>query len=227
VEPVSSITDHSLEWYRANNYRYLVTNDDRRDERDPQLYKAITANAKRLRVFPGAREGKPGPHVEVLDLGQQPDVLAIVRRPAQFGAAMRLLGYEARPGELRPAITPLEGADERVLASGEGLQLNLTWQAMRAMPYDYALFVHVLDDGGRMVANRDTIMRADEYPTSRWQAGEIVVDRADLPLPALPAGTYKLDIGVYRMDSGERLPLMEPEPGTDGTSLLLATIEVR
>ncbi|MDQ5850986.1 MAG: glycosyltransferase family 39 protein, partial [Chloroflexota bacterium] len=117
VEPVSSITDHSLEWYRANNFRYLVTNDDRRDERDPQLYKAITANAKRLRVFPGARDGKPGPHVEVLDLGQQLDALAIVRRPAQFGPTIRLLGYEARPGELRPAITPLEGADERVLTA--------------------------------------------------------------------------------------------------------------
>lgn len=227
VEPVSSLTERTAEWYRANQYRYLVGNytDHRGD--DSEEYQALKASAVVVQTFPGDRGGGLGPFMEVLDLGQHPDALAVVRRPARFGPAVHLLGYEARPGPIRPLISALEGADERVLQSGESLQLNLTWQASEALPMDYALFIHVVDANGAIVTQRDALMRAGEYPTSRWQPGEIVVDRADLPLPPLTPGTYSLRIGIYRMDTGERLPVAEPEPGADPTSIVLTTIQVR
>ena len=53
------------------------------------------------------------------------------------------------------------------------------------------------------------------------------MDRADLPLPALPPGAYRLEIGIYRMDTFERLPVTQAGEGSTGTSLTLTTIEVR
>jgi hypothetical protein len=159
----------------------------------------------------------------VLDLGLHPEALALARREAQFGSDLRLLGYELRPGPLRPAITSLEGADERVIPPGQSVQINLIWQALQPPAHDYALFVHVVDAQGNVVAQRDAIMRQDEYPATRWRPDELVIDRADLPLPALPPGSYRLDIGVYRMETGERLPQVQPAPEADGFTL--TTIE--
>jgi 4-amino-4-deoxy-L-arabinose transferase-like glycosyltransferase len=227
VEAVPFLTQHPLEWYRANNYRYLVADDSWRDQQDAPIYQEFKAGTTLLHVFPGDRGGQPGPRIEVLDLGLMPQVLAMARREALFGADLWLLGYEIQPGALRSAISPLEGADQRVVQVGDGLQINLTWQTQQPLRYNYALFVHVVDHTGAVVAQRDTLLRQDEYPSSLWRAGEIVVDRADLPLPALTPGRYTLNIGVYRMDSGERLPLAYPEPGSDGSTFVLTTIEVQ
>jgi hypothetical protein len=227
VEPVPFLTQHPLEWYRANNYRYLVANDSWRDQQDVPIYQEFKAGTTLLREFPGDRGGQPGPRIEVLDLGLHPRLLTIVRREALFGANLWLLGYEIQPGALRPAISPLEGADRRIIHHGDALQINLTWQTQQPLPYDYALFVHVLDQTGNVVAQRDTMLRQDEYPSSRWRPDEVVVERADLPLPALAPGTYTLKLGVYRMDSGERLPLAYPEPGSDSSEFVLTTIEVQ
>lgn len=225
VEPVERLTDHPLEWYRANNYRYLVANERSRSPGDG--YASFTAGATLLRDFAGDESGQPGPHIQVLDLGAQPQRLNIVQRPAQFGSDLQLLGYEIQPGPLRPAISALEGANKRVVHPGESLQINLTWRINKHLPRDYALFIHVLDSAGKLVTQRDAIMRQDEYPTSRWQEDEIVVERADLPLPPLPPGGYTLKIGVYHMETGEGLALVDPGLESDGSRLSLTTIEVR
>lgn len=225
IQPVERLTDHSLEWYRANNYRYLVANERSRSPNDG--YENFPAGAKLLRDFAGDASGQPGPQIQVLDLGAQPQALKIVRREAQFGSDLRLLGYEIQPGPLRPAISALEGADQRVVQPGESLQINLTWRVHKHLPRDYALFIYVLDSAGKLVTQRDALLRQDEYPTSRWHDDEIVVDRADLPLPPLPPGSYTLKIGVYHMQTGEGLALVNPGPDSDGSRLALTTIEVR
>lgn len=224
IEAVPYLTEHTLDWYRARGYRYLLANELWRDSNDLPLYEALRAGATVRDVFGGAGSGYSGPRIELLDLGVQPAMLALVRQEAQFGADLRLLGYELRPGPLRPTMTSLEGADERVIRPGDSLQINLVWQALNRLPHDYALFVHVVDEQGKVVAQRDAIMRQDEYASTRWLPDELVLDRADLPLPALPPGAYRLDIGVYHMQTGERLPQTQPTPLVDGFTL--TTIEV-
>jgi 4-amino-4-deoxy-L-arabinose transferase-like glycosyltransferase len=225
IQPVERLTDHPLEWYRANNYRYLVSNERSRSQGDG--YASLVAGTTLLRDFAGDESGQPGPHIQVLDLGAQPQLLNIVRREAQFGADLQLLGYEIQPGALRPAISALEGAERHELHPGEALQINLTWRVNKHLPRDYALFIHVLDAAGTVITQRDAVMRQDEYPTSRWQAGEIVIERADLPLPPLPPGSYTLKLGVYHMETGEGLALVNPGPESDGSRLAMTTIEVR
>jgi hypothetical protein len=56
------------------------------------------------------------------------------------------------------------------------------------------------------------------YPTSLWDPGDRISDPHSLQAPP---GTYKLSVGWYRSDTGQRLPL-----ATGGDELDLGQIQV-
>ena len=208
IFPVERITDHSLEWYRANGFRYLAVNDELRSEEDRAAYEELLAGAEVLHAFPPRRAGvQPGPSGAILDLGERPELMAFVPHEIRFGEEMLLLGYEIQPGEPRSRITPLEGADVRELESGQPVQINLYWRGLVPITTDYVLFIHVVDAQGQRVFQRDLPPRYEDYPPSHWQPGELVIDKADLPLPALPPGEYRLLIGLYDPASFAQLPV--------------------
>lgn len=219
VTPLDDVARQSAEWYRAQGYRYVVANAK---DTSPDGYQALRAAARLAEVFPGDREGQPGPRMELLDLGDHPEALAIERRAASFGDTLSLLGFQRGAGELRGDFSPLAGAPD--VPRGQALQINLYWRPLARMDADYAIFLHLLDAQGQTVAQRDTVIRAADYPTSRWQPGELAVDVADLPIPAgLAPGEYRLEMGVYRMDTFARLPLA----ADPGGALSLMVVRVR
>jgi hypothetical protein len=167
---------------------------------------------------------QPGPGVALLDLGEHIDQIRFVAHPIHFGESIDLLGYELQPGALRNRIDPLDGANQHAFSHAAALQINLYWRARTRIPTDYTLFVHVLNAAGQQVAQRDLPLRAYDYRSSQWMPGEIVVDMADLPLPDLAAGTYRVEIGLYNAANGERLPAIS----ADGTQTnLLTTLNLR
>ena len=219
---VERVTDRTLEWYRANGFRYLLANDERRTANDKAAYARLLAGATVVKQYPARRLGlEPGPGGAILDLGERVDMMRFTRHPVTFGDQVALLGYEIRPGPLRSQITPLEGANVQQMSSGQPIEINLYWRALAKMNRDYTLFIHVINAGGQRVAQRDLPVRFADYPTSRWQPNELVIDTADFELPALPKGTYKLNIGLYDAASGQRMPIRGAAPGTDQASELL------
>ncbi|MCA9957608.1 MAG: hypothetical protein KC443_01155, partial [Anaerolineales bacterium] len=83
-------------------------------------------------------------------------------------------------------------------ADADTLSVTMGWQAAAAMMADYTAFVHVLDAQGNLVAQLDR--QPNGYPTHDWRAGEIVVDRYVVPLPAaLPPGAYTVETGFYEL----------------------------
>ena len=103
---------------------------------------------------------------------------------ADFGAELRLLGYE-------------------ITRSGDVLTLTLWWQAQTAPGRDYKRFVHLLAPSGEIVAQDDAMPRAWTYPTSWWAAGEVVSETVTLPAPP---GEYRLGVGWYDGETGIPLP---------------------
>ncbi len=97
----------------------------------------------------------------------------------------------------------LQGYDEQHTAD-RALRLTLQWQALGEMTQDYAFFVHVLDGAGNQVGQWDGQPLEGAYPTSIWDAGEVVQDTIELQLPA---GAAMLAIGVYAPETGLRLPV--------------------
>jgi hypothetical protein len=62
----------------------------------------------------------------------------------------------------------------------EGREIRLQFQALRRMETDYKLFVHLLDSEGVVLDQWDGMPHDWSYPTSWWEAGEIVHDSVPL-----------------------------------------------
>jgi 4-amino-4-deoxy-L-arabinose transferase-like glycosyltransferase len=225
VFPVERITEHDAAWYRANGFRFLIVNNDHRKPDEQTTYQQLMQQAQIIKSFADRDAGlQPGPGAALLDLGEHSDQIRFVAHPLRFGESIDLLGYELQPGALRNRIDPLDGANQHAFSHAAALQINLYWRARTRIPTDYTLFVHVLNAAGQQVAQRDLPLRAYDYRSSQWMPGEIVVDMADLPLPDLAAGTYRVEIGLYNAANGERLPAIS----ADGTQTnLLTTLNLR
>jgi hypothetical protein len=119
----------------------------------------------------------------------------------------------------------LLGNDRELVDSG--LELVLYWQAERPLDQNWTVFVHLVDSAGNLVAQRDSQPRDGYYPTSVWDQGEVVDDRHLLVFPTnLPDGNYQVVVGLYSVDSGERLPVLDSDsnPTEDSVSLVVLAL---
>jgi len=108
--------------------------------------------------------------------------------------------------------------------------LTLYWQANGQPSTDYTVFIQLWDED-KQVAGFDGPPLGGDYPTSWWEAGETIVDvhsldlsRAGINLP-LESGRNRLLVGLYRLDTGERLMAVGPDgPLPDYAVELLGTL---
>jgi 4-amino-4-deoxy-L-arabinose transferase-like glycosyltransferase len=111
---------------------------------------------------------------------------------ATFGVALRLLDakvyLEARAG-------------------GEHLVAELLLDTTARLPESYTLFLHVLDADGQRVGQRDSATGSGLFPTDAWQPGQPLQDTYRIPIDVAGAGRpYRLALGFYDVQTGERLP---------------------
>jgi 4-amino-4-deoxy-L-arabinose transferase-like glycosyltransferase len=117
-------------------------------------------------------------------------------REINFGDRITLLGYELDSESVEP---------------GESFHVKLYWQARREMEEDYKVFVHLYDAAGNILAQQDRMPGLGVRQTSGWQAGEVIADRLTVPVgPEVPAGEYRLAIGLYSEGVG-RLAAFGPD----------------
>ena len=111
-----------------------------------------------------------------------------------FGDLITLQGYTLNSEQLSP---------------GEIVQLTLFWQTAAPLEQRYKVFLHLLDQDGKLVAQRDSEPGGGLAPTNSWQPAETIVDNHGLYLPSdLRPGAYTLIMGLYDIaDPAARLPL--------------------
>ena len=115
-----------------------------------------------------------------------PEVEPVNPLAVRFGQAISLLGYDLTD------------------------RLTLYWRANDRPSADYTVFIQVWD-ADRQVAGFDGPPVGGDYPTGWWEAGEVIVDEHPLDLSGLSPGRYRLLVGLYRLDTGERLPAFGPD----------------
>ena len=144
--------------------------------------------------------------VPVANLPTIGDPLSVVERlgtPMQatpgtsFGGAIELLGF---------------GLDQP-LTPGQTSVLTLVWRARRPVEGDYTVFVHGVDATGRRWAQGDKRPLGGSYPTNVWAVNEVIMDHHTLSVDADAPDDLCLWVGLYLLDTGERLPV----DGTDRT----------
>lgn len=86
------------------------------------------------------------------------------------------------------------------------LEVFLVWEALSRFEADYSIFVHLTrqDDFTPLVQGDSPPLRG-RYPTSIWEAGEIIEDRYTLDLSQVPTGEYVVRVGFFHPERG-RIP---------------------
>jgi hypothetical protein len=146
----------------------------------------------------------PSAQGETIDLGrvavQTPEACnRIWSIDATYGDIIKLIGYRIEPSN----------------AIDTPGHIVLCWELIKPTPVDYTVFVHVTDARGDMHM-ADSQPRYGTFPTSAWQTGEwsedshLIPQTVELPLK-------QIAVGLYRLESGERLPIS----GTTQTEFII------
>lgn len=135
----------------------------------------------------------------VSESGDQPQHSLNVR----LGAQIRLLGYSLAEDTVQP---------------GRMVRLTLFWQAEGGpMLERLAVFAHLSDKQGRLAAQQDSEPDGGSRPTTGWTPGEVIRDPIGILLPPdIQTGEYRLTVGLYRPDTGERLTVFDLSQGVAG-----------
>ncbi|TKJ30719.1 MAG: hypothetical protein CEE40_04295 [Chloroflexi bacterium B3_Chlor] len=134
-------------------------------------------------------------------------------RQANLGNLVKLLGYSLD----RPVYHP-----------GDTMSVSLYWMALQEMSDDYKVFLHLTDqEESRLIYQSDRWPVYNFSPTTRWQTGEIVVDRHTLQIPEEESpGVYHLLAGMYLLDTMQNLDILDENSISQGNRVLLSEIEV-
>lgn len=92
-------------------------------------------------------------------------------------------------------------------SAGERATLLVQYVPLKKLTRDYTTSVQLFDSEGNKVAQgNDHIPGEQEYPSSKWRAGETIVDRFVIELPpSLQTGSYKIFLRMYELSSGQEL----------------------
>jgi hypothetical protein len=125
---------------------------------------------------------------------------------AQFGGEIQLVGYALH---------------EAVVAPGDSLRLTLVWRSLQPISYPYTVFTQLLGPDNQVVAQQDNMPLQNSLPTTCWLPNEIVIDTYDISLRSdVPPGNYMLITGLYRLETGERLPSRGDRATSDNYAVL-------
>ena len=156
----------------------------------------------------------------------QPPTLAALpplQHPVQINLEGRLTlrGYDL-VGDLSPPPSPGRGGE-----GGEVIHLRLYWQAAVRLDQAYKVSLRLLDDAGQVWAQADQEPLRGAYPTTRWQAGDLIADDFDLPLaPGTPPGEYRLALVVYTVPTGQALAVLDAQCHPQGTVADLGPLSI-
>lgn len=136
----------------------------------------------------------------------------------QLGPSILLLGYSL-------PHTSVE--------AGESLEVTLYWQTETPLEARYKVFVHLVGETYNATTDnflwgqQDNEPVENRLPTTRWAPDVLVTDPHTLSVAEdAPPGLYTLQVGLYGLTDGVRLPIFV-EGQAEGDSIPLTEIEVR
>ena len=128
-----------------------------------------------------------------------------------LGEIVRLVGYRLDTADARP---------------GGNIHLVLYWEALGPIEARYQVFNQLYD--GAMWGQKDGTPGCGLRPTTFWEPGQIVRDEYTIPIASsTPPGDIPLLVGMYSLDTGERLPVHDPNGVPIGDTIPLTMVTVQ
>jgi 4-amino-4-deoxy-L-arabinose transferase-like glycosyltransferase len=113
-----------------------------------------------------------------------------IRHPLRhdFDSQVELLGYDLSTAEVK---------------AGGTVRVILFWRALRSIEDDYRLYLQVQDSEGHIWAGGELPLANEQYPTNRWNEGEVIRGQYDLTVEAAaPTGEFSLLANLLDETSG-------------------------
>ena len=176
---------------------------------------------QRLSILPGPEESPGGDTIflqQVYVLPAQMSSRSMIqnRKSYHLGESIELLGYSV---ESEPV------ADGDRLQPGQTITVTLFWQALEPVEGDYTVFVQLLDEAGQVAGQDDGPPVNGRYPTHSWLPRQVVEDETLLTLaPDLPPGEYRIAVGMYELETGQRLEVKDKDGAVPDNVILLEPV---
>jgi hypothetical protein len=124
-----------------------------------------------------------------------------------LGGAIRLAGYDV---------------DAERVGPGCDVTISLYWESLSPVDTDYTVFTQLLGPDRQLHGQVDRQPVYGQWPTSRWQPGQRLVDKFVIRVgETAPIGEYLVLVGLYDLVTGRRLPIeMEGEQLPDDAIVL-------
>jgi 4-amino-4-deoxy-L-arabinose transferase-like glycosyltransferase len=179
-----------------------------RQQFDLHIGRDLSSGEYTLAISPPLPTGELLDTVLVAGSSRQPHVgPPQTRLDLRFGEDIVLEGY---------AVQQAVGGGLFARPLNDAVILDLYWRAEGAPMQDYTVFTHLIGAAfnpvtqGPVWGQHDGRPAGGSWPTTAWNAGDVVIDRHLLVLdPQAPDGDYWLEVGMYRLDTGERLPVFD------------------
>lgn len=150
---------------------------------------------------------------ETVGMQRLPAPPAMVERERTLGGLVELVG--ARVGAER--VTP-----------GGRLTVTLWWRALHSMDTSYTVFVQIIDEEGTKAGQVDRLPCGGACPTTAWQSDDLVGAHYEVPIePSTAPGRYRVIVGLYNLETGQRLLIVDAAGEPVGDHLLLGSVHVR
>jgi len=147
-----------------------------------------------------------------------------VARRATLGGRIELLGY---------ALSDTQGKPVDAIRPGQTLTLDLYWRANVKLGQGYTVFAHLIGTAfnpatdGPLWAGHDGEPVNGGYPTQQWFVDQVILDRHTLVVPPdAPPGDYELEVGMYLLETMERLKVTATG-GPTADRVVLGTFPLR
>jgi 4-amino-4-deoxy-L-arabinose transferase-like glycosyltransferase len=171
---------------------------------------------RRLGLDNSVRLGNIDVHADAAALSETPgaaieiptDLNLSHPQQATLGDNVRFLGFDM---------------DSEAVQVGGEISFTLYWQALRPMEVSYTVFTHLVGHSNEILGQDDGLPQGGGYPTTLWKPGEVIADTYTIPIdPGTLPGSYPLKVGMYRLETGTRLPVTD----ADGQPLANDSIEL-
>ncbi len=110
----------------------------------------------------------------------------------------------------------------------EACEITFKWQAQGEPSADYTVFIQLWPTSNpqQQPIGFDAPPLSGDYPTSLWEAGEVILDPHFLDLTTVPPGEYRILAGLYNFATGDRLSATNASIPLPDNAVNLGTIHV-
>jgi hypothetical protein len=134
------------------------------------------------------------------------------RAQADLGGRVKLAGYDL-PASAR---------------EGEVVRVHLALKNIAPLEQAHKVFVHVRGAGNTLIAQADRMLCDFTLNHADWRPGDIVLEAYDIQIPPdAPPGAYRVVLGMYRPDTGARLPVRASDLPHEPDGIELGSLDIQ